>query len=136
MVNEITPYLFFDGKCEEALNYYKKMLGGEVKQMIRVSDGPKEYQDPKHSNKIMHSVLQAGKASFMASDSMGYPATTGSNTVLNLSFETAKDIDTTWNNMKEGSKITMELQDTFWGARFGTLTDKYGINWMFNYDKK
>jgi PhnB protein len=136
MITHLTPYLAFNDQCEEALNFYAKALGGKIKMMSRVSDGPKEYHQPEHLNKIMHSELEIGKVSFMASDSMGRKLRPGTNTSLSLNFENVDEITSAWKNMCEGATITMELQETFWGAKFGTLQDKYGINWMFNCDKK
>jgi len=136
MITAVTPYLSFNDKCEEALNFYAKALGGEIKSMMKVGDGPKEYHSPEHNNKVMHSLLEIGKASIMASDSMGHDTSPGSNTSLTLQFETMDEIGKAWKNLSEDAKITMELQDTFWGAKFGTLQDKFGINWMLNCDKK
>ncbi len=136
MVSELNPYLFFDGTCEEALNFYKDALNGEITMLRKVSEAPKEQQQPQHLDKIMHAVLSLGKVSLFASDSMGYPASNGSNTSVSLTFDSQDSIDRSWEKMKQGGKVNMELQDTFWGARFGMLKDKYGINWIFNYDKK
>jgi PhnB protein len=133
MITSITPYLSFSDSCEDALKFYTNALGAEVKNMMRVSDGPKEYQgDPAHLNKIMHAEVRVGNASFMASDSIGQPTQTGSNTSLNLNFERREEIESAWKKMIEGGTVMMELQDTFWGSRFGMLRDKFGINWMLN----
>jgi PhnB protein len=136
MITGITPYLTFNGKCEEAIRFYVSALGGEINHMMRVSDGPKEYQSPEYNNHIMHAQFTIGAASIMASDSMGQEVTPGSNVALSLNFQSEEEILSAFKKMCEGGKVLMELQDTFWEAKFGTLQDKYGINWMFNFDKK
>jgi PhnB protein len=83
----------------------------------------------------MHATFQAGELKFMVSDAMpGQPVNPGSNLSLSLNFTSVADIDKTFGLLSEGATITMPLQDTFWGARFGMLTDQFGINWMFNHD--
>lgn len=134
MINSITPYLNFNN-CEEALHFYVKALGAEIKSMMRVSDGPKEYQSPENNNKIMHAELSIGKATILASDGMGHKIQPGANMSLTLNFVTVAECEKAWNLMKDGAVITMELQETFWAPRYGQLQDKYGINWMFNCDK-
>ena len=136
MVTDITPYLMFNNNCEEALQFYSEALGGIVKHMSRVNESPKEFQSPGNLDKIMHAEMMIGKASFMASDSMGKNMVPGTNTHISLNFESIEEINISWKNMCEGATVTMDLQDTFWGAKFGMLQDKFGINWMFNCDKK
>lgn len=135
MITGATPYLSFNNQCEEALNFYAKALQGEL-NLMRVSDSPKEYQTPGDENKIMHAELKIGSTSVLASDAFGYPVSPGSNNSVCLNFSDVKEMEAAFNNMKAGGKVTMDLQDTFWGARFGMLTDKFGVNWMFNCDKK
>jgi PhnB protein len=135
MITGITPYLTFNGKCEEAISFYVQTFGGEIKQLMRVSDGPKEYHNPEYNNQIMHATATIGKATIMASDSMGNDVAAGSNVALSLDFTSEEEITAAFKKMCEGGKVLMELQDTFWEAKFGTLQDKFGINWMFNFDK-
>lgn len=136
MITGITPYLNFD-RCEDALNFYVKALGAEIKSMMRVSDGPKEYQSPENNDKIMHATLTIGdQVTIMASDAMGQDITPGKNTSLSLNFDNADACRKAWDNMKEEAHIIMDLQSTFWAPQFGMLQDKYGINWMFNCDNQ
>lgn len=135
MVTSITPYLNFDS-CEEALNFYSEALGAEIQSMMRVKDGPKEYQQPGIENKVMHATVKIGGSTMFASDNMGYTTKPGSNCSLNLNYEEPGELEAAWKKMSDGATITMPLQDTFWGAKFGTLQDKYGINWMFNCERK
>jgi PhnB protein len=136
MVTNVIPYLYFEGNCEEALKFYSSSLKAEIKRMQRVSDGPKEYHRPGVENNIMHAELVIGKAAILASDSMGHKVPAGDNVSLTLNYDDVSEMEAAWKNLSEGAKITMDLQDTFWGAKFGTLKDKFGIHWMFNCDKK
>jgi PhnB protein len=132
----IVPYLMFNGNAAEALAFYEKALNGKVVFQQSYGDSPMGDKTPAdHKNKVMHATFQSGELSLMASDAMpGQPVTAGSNTSLSLNFTTVADIDKTFAALSDGATVTMPLQDTFWGARFGMLTDKFGINWMFNHD--
>lgn len=134
MITSITPYLNFN-TCEDALQFYVQALGAEIKSMMRVSDGPKEYQSPETNNKIMHAELKVGGSTILASDAMGHPIAPGANMSLTLNFENAGECEAAWSKMKEGAVITMNLEQTFWAVRYGQLQDKFGINWMFNCEK-
>jgi PhnB protein len=135
-MDAIIPYLAFNGNAAEALAFYAKAFGGKVLFQQSFGESPMGDKTPaEYKDKVMHARFEADKLSFMASDSMpGQQVTNGSNTSLSLNFTTVMDIDKTFANLSEGAKITMPLQDTFWGAKFGMLTDKFGINWMFNHD--
>ena len=88
-------------------------------------------------DKIMHATFKAGDLTIMVSDCMpGQPLVAGTNVSLSLNFNDIDGIEKTFAALSEGSTITMPLQDTFWGARFGMLTDKFGFHWMFNHDIK
>jgi PhnB protein len=130
----IVPYLNFNGNAAEALAFYIKAFDGKILFQQTFGDAPMESSDEQKS-KIMHATFQAGDLTFMVSDSMpGQPVTGGTNMSLSLNFKTVADIDKTFAALSEGANVTMPLQDTFWGAKFGMLTDNFGINWMFNHD--
>jgi PhnB protein len=132
----IIPYLNFNGNAAEALAFYTKALNGAILFQQTFGEAPMP-QTAEMKDKIMHATFQAGKLSFMVSDCPPDMAvTTGTNVSLSLNFLDAESIENTFAAFSEGATITMALQDTFWGARFGMLTDKFGINWMFNYDKE
>lgn len=134
-MEQIVPYLNFGGNCEEALNFYKDALGGEIETIMRYEGAPMDVPDD-HKNKVMHSHFRAGDLTFMASDAMhGKPPTVGNNISLSLNFSNEEDQKKVFENLSAGGNVTMPLQDTFWGATFGMCTDKFGINWMFNHDK-
>lgn len=131
----IVPYLNFNGNAAEALAFYAKALDGKILHQQTFGESPVPH-GPEMKDKIMHAAFQADKLTLMVSDcppEMSVNA--GSNISLSLNFTDEASIDKTFAALSEGSKITMPLQDTFWGAKFGMLTDPFGINWMFNYDK-
>ena len=137
----LVAYLNFNGNCKEALELYKKALNGNVVEIHHYLENPemcKTLPDTWH-NKIMHASFHAGEIFFMAADVMAennnqfnYEASPIS---LSLNFTSETQQTEVFNQLSDGSTITMPLQNTFWGARFGMLKDKFGIKWMFNYDK-
>lgn len=132
----IIPYLNFNGNAREALEFYGKALNGEIVYQQTWGESPME-SPAGQKDKIMHASFKAGDLNFLVSDGMPeQPVTTGTNLSLSLNFNDLDEINKTFTALSEGGKITMELQDTFWGARFGMLTDKFGFNWMFNHDYK
>ncbi len=130
----IVPYLNFNGNATEALAFYAKAFDGKVLFQQTFGDSPME-SPADYKDKVMHATFQAGDLTFMVSDSMpGHPVSGGTNLSLSLNFKSVADIDKTFAALSEGATVTMPLQDTFWGAKFGMLTDQFGINWMFNHD--
>ena len=120
----------------EAMAFYSKALEGKILYQQTFGESPMPSNE-EMKDKIMHATFQADKLTFMVSDSMqNNPATAGTHISLSLNFTDVESIDKTFAALSDGALITMELQDTFWGARFGMLTDKFGINWMFNHDKE
>jgi PhnB protein len=132
----IVPYLNFNGNGAEALAFYAKAFDGKTLFQQTFGDSPMGEQTPaNYKDKIMHATFQAGDLTFMISDCMpGQQVTGGTNMSLSLNFKTVADIDKTFAALSDGANILMPLQDTFWGAKFGMLIDKFGINWMFNHD--
>jgi PhnB protein len=132
----IIPYLTFNGNASEALDFYCKALNGEIVFKQTFGESPMESSE-NQKNKIMHASFKAGDLHFLVSDTMeGLSVSGGTNLSLSLNFNDADEMNKTFAALATEGKITMELQDTFWGARFGMLTDRYGFNWMFNHDYK
>jgi len=133
----IVPYLTFKGNASEALAFYSKALDGAVTFKQTYGESPMG-AGPEYNDKIMHATFKAGDLTIMASDENDQfgNTTAGSNISLSLNFKDEESIEKIFQALSEGAKITMPLEDTFWGARFGMLTDKYGFHWMFNYDKE
>lgn len=140
VMKQMNVYLNFDGKCEEAIHFYKDAIGGEIISVMRFGDAGMEgvnEMDEAAKQRVMHSEFKSEGVWLMASDSMpGQPVTGSSQVSLNLMFDTEAEQTAVFDKLSAGGQVSMELQDTFWGARFGLCTDKYGINWMFNCDKK
>ena len=135
-MDAIVPYLLLNGNAAEALAFYAKALGGTIVMQQTYGESPAPSAD-EMKDKIMHASMQSDKLTMMISDCPPERASTNGNSVsLSLNFTDAASIDKTFAAFSEGATITMELQDTFWGARFGMLTDQFGIHWMFNHDKE
>lgn len=133
---KLHAYLGFKGNCEEAINFYKEAFDGDILQLARYGESPMETPDDL-KDKIMHARLQFGDTLIMFSDMMGEnEADAGSMISLSIECDSIEQLEKVFPKVAEGGKITMPLQDQFWGARFGMLTDKYGIHWMFNCEKK
>lgn len=131
----ITPYLFFPGNCEEALNFYTSTFKGEISFLHRFGEASMPVEED-YKKKIMHATLEFDGGRIQFSDGAPHKKITpGDNVHLNLSFESETKMRLTWGKLSEGGSIHMDLQDTFWGAIFGQLEDKYGIRWMFNFQK-
>lgn len=134
MMQAIIPYLNFNGNAAEALDFYAKALDGSVVSKQTFADAPFPTED-NFKDKILHAVFVAGELSFMVSDCPpGVSVTNGSSVSLSINFSDEESVDKTFAAMAEGGVITIPLEKTFWGAKFGMLTDQFGINWMFNYD--
>ncbi len=130
----VIPYLNFNGDAVEALAFYSHALGGTITQSSTFEDGNMA-QDESSKNKILHAVFEAGALKFMVSDCPpGVSVSSGNQVSLSLNFTDLETIEKTFAALADGGNITMHIQDTFWGARFAMTTDKFGVNWMFNYD--
>ena len=133
---KLNPYLHFDGNAEDALNFYKDALGGEIIMISRYGDSPMP-SDEDWKNKLMHSRLLFDGNLIMISDMYkGTSVKKEGNVVLSIEVETIDRINEIFVKMAEGGTVIMEIQDTFWGARFGMVKDKFGIDWMFNHELK
>ena len=130
---ELEPYLFFSGNCEEALNFYKGIFGGEITSISRWKDAPADMGMPaEHGERVMHANFKSPTMRFMASDSR--PTTQYGEGRISLSLGTSDlaEAQRVWDALSKGANVEMPMEDTFWGAKFGMLTDKYGIDWMIN----
>ena len=134
----LNPYLNFAGNTEEAFTFYRSVFGGEFSTLQRFKDTPEAGRVPeKEKDMLMHVSLPVGKGnSLMATDaldSMGHKLTVGNNIQLSLEAESKEEAEKLFKGLSAGGKVTMPLSDTFWGAYFGMLVDKFGIQWMVNY---
>lgn len=131
----IQPYLFLEGRCEEALEFYQKAVGAQVGMLMRYKESP----EPAHpglpagsENKVMHSEFRIGDSTIMASDGMcsGKPGFDGFSLSLNCS--SVAEADKAFAALAAGGSVMMPLAKTFWSPRFGMLKDRFGIGWMVN----
>ena len=129
----INNYLFFNGNCKEAIDFYMKALNGNMLEMQTFGESPME-APPEIRDNIMHATMEAAGTHIMFSDGMGQPHHVGNNVQLAINCESVEEQSAIWEKLKVGGNVTMDLEDTFWGARFGQLTDKFGIHWMLNFD--
>lgn len=131
-MKQLNVYLCFSGNCEEALNFYKDCLGGEIVSLQRFGDAPMESAEA-DKQRVMHAEFKAEGIYFMASDSMpGQTLRSGEMVQLSINLTDAAEQENIFQKLSAGGNVDMPLQDTFWGASFGMLTDKYGIKWMLN----
>ena len=142
----VSTYLNFERSTEEAFNYYKSIFGGDFhgQGIMRMGDIPPQEGMPPMAeadkNLVMHVELRIlGVHSLMGSDapeSHGFHVIKGNNVSINLQPDTRKETERLFKALSAGGKVTMELQDAFWGDYFGTCVDKFGINWMLNCNEK
>ena len=137
----INPYLNFAGNTEEAFNFYKSVFGGEFAMIQRFRDTPDgSKMSPELQNKIMHVSLPIGKNNILmatdACEEMGFQVTQGNNFYICIGPDSKEEADKLFNGLSDGGKINTPLQEMFWGAYYGDLTDKFGIKWMVNYMKQ
>lgn len=131
-MKEIVAYLNFDGHTREAMEFYKKRLGGEL-QLMTFSDAPGD-TPPEAKDRILHACLTTPAGTLMASDTMpGQPFQRGNDISISLHCDSLEEIERVFAAMGEGGSVKMPLTDMFWGARFGELSDRFGVSWLFNY---
>lgn len=134
-MTQINAYLNFNGLTRDAMTFYKDCLGGEL-VMQKIGESPMAAQMPSEmAPQILHSSLTNNAIILMASDCMGPATVTGNNIALCINCSSDEEINSFFNNLAAGGKINEPLQQSFWGATFGSLTDKFGIHWMFNFTK-
>lgn len=134
----LNPYLNFAGNAEEAFNFYKSIFGTEFTALQRLGETPEASKFSKDDQKkLMHVALPIGKGNvLMASDvpeSMGFKVNAGNNVRLSIEADSKEEATKVFEGLSKGGKVGQPLSDTFWGAHFGMLTDKFGIHWMVNY---
>jgi len=132
-MKEVVPFLTFDGNCREAMTFYQKCFAAEL-SIMPVSAAPFD-SPPEAKDLIMHASLKKDFEILMAADIWGPGAPyyqKGNNFSVAIQGDSLEENEKLFTALGEGGSITMPLQDTFWGARFGMLTDRFGIQWMFN----
>ncbi|MBK0402121.1 VOC family protein [Adhaeribacter sp. BT258] len=131
----LTPYLAFNGNCREAMEFYKTVFGGEL-QIQTFGQAPVNASEADKS-RVMHAQLSSGNFMLMASDGMpDRPVKFGDSVSLSVHTQSKDETDALFKKLSEGGTITMPLENTFWGAYFGMLIDKFGIHWLFNFQQE
>lgn len=130
----LNPYLNFDNNCREAMSFYKECLGGEL-MMQTVGDMPAmaAQMPPNMKNSILHSTLTSGDIMLMASDLNREKSLEGNTVHLCINCKTESELNTFFNKLSAGGKVTEPISDMPWGAKYGSLTDKFGKHWLFNF---
>ncbi|MBS1579462.1 MAG: VOC family protein [Bacteroidetes bacterium] len=138
----INPYIHFNGNAEEAFNFYKSVFGGEFATIVRFKDLSFEGSPnlEKEADKIMHIALPIGKHSvLMASDTpefMGKHNENENRSKISISVESREEADKIYNELSVGGKVEMPIGDSPWGSYFAMFRDKYGIEWMVDFDPR
>ncbi len=129
----IEPYLFFDGRCEEAIEFYRSALGAEVEMLMRFKDSPEPSQmelPPGSENKVMHSSFLVGDTRVMASDGMCQGAPSFQGVSLSITVPDLAEAERTFNALAEGGQVQQPLIQTFFSPGFGMVADRFGVSWM------
>lgn len=131
---QVQPYLFFDGRCEEAIDFYRKALGAEVTTLMRYSESPDPVPPgmvpPGSENKVMHAEFRIGETTVMASDGncKGQPSFQGFS--LSISVPDDARAEQLFATLADGGQVQMPMAKTFFSSRFGMVADRFGMNWM------
>ena len=131
---QVQPYLFFDGRCEEAIEFYKSALGAKVEMLLRFKESPDRpppgMVPPGSEDKVMHTCLRIGDTAVMASDGrcLGKPSFSGFS--LSLTARDEPEADRLFAALADGGEVQMPLAKTFFSPRFGMVADRFGVSWM------
>ncbi len=127
----VTPYLFLDGRCEEAIEFYKKNLGAEVGMMMRFKEAPPDMpSSPGTENKIMHACIKVNGADVMLSDGRCTGSANFQGFALSLDAKEAAEGERMFNALAQGGQVQMPPTETFFAKYFGMVADKFGVGWM------
>lgn len=130
----IQPYLFFNGRCEEALEFYSRVIGAKVEMKMRYSENPEPAPPgmvpPGFEDKIMHTSFRVGQSVIMASDGCETAKSDFKGFSLSLTLPTEAEARRVFDGLAEGGQVQMPLMKTFWSSCFGMLTDRFGVGWM------
>lgn len=130
---QMTPYLSFNGNCEEAFKFYEQCLGGKLGEVFRYGGTPMaEHAPVGWADKIMHGSLTIGDQVLMGADAAPDHYEEPKGISLSLHIKSIADAERTFTDLAEGGNVVMPIQQTFWAARFGMLVDRFGIPWMIN----
>lgn len=126
---QVQPYLFVDGRCEEALEFYRQALGATVEMLMRYKDSP-EPPPPDMADKVMHASLRIGDSTVMAADDCTHKQLGFQGFHLTLSVADDAEAEQRFAALADGGQVTMPLGKTFFATKFGMLVDRFGVGWM------
>jgi PhnB protein len=127
----IQPYLSFEGRCDEAIEFYKNAIGAKVDMLMRFKEAPDQSMvTPESKDKVMHAALHAGDTQLLMSDGRCTGGPNFQGIALALSANTEADAERIFNALAEGGKVNMPLAKTFFSPKFGMVADKFGVGWM------
>jgi PhnB protein len=128
----VQPYLFFGGRCEEAIEFYRKALGAEVEMSTRFNEAPEKQPNMPEcfEDKIMHATLRIGDTILMASDGRCEGEANFEGFSLSITVADEAEAERVFAALSEGGLVTMALEKTFWAPKFGMLQDRFGVGWM------
>jgi PhnB protein len=128
----VQPYLFFGGRCEEAIEFYRKALNAEVERLVRFNEAPEGQPGLPEcfQEKVMHASLRIGETTIMASDGQCEGPATFESFSLSITVPDEAEADRVFAALSEGGLVTMPLEKTFWAPKFGMLQDRFGVGWM------
>ena len=128
---QIQPYLSFEGRADEAIEFYKKAIGAKVDMLMRFKEAPDQSMvTPQSKDKVMHAALHAGDTQLLMSDGRCTGSANFNGIALALSAATEGDAERIFNALAEGGKVNMPLAKTFFSPKFGMVADKFGVGWM------
>jgi PhnB protein len=133
-IRVIEPYLFFNGRCEEALDFYHRALGAEIEMVMRYKECPEPPPPgrlpPGFEDKVVHASFRVGGTRVMASDGCSNEKARFDGFTLAISVNTEADAECVFNALAQGGQVSMPLAKTFWSPRFGMVSDRFGVGWM------
>jgi PhnB protein len=128
---QVQPYLSFEGRCEEALDFYRSAVGAEVQMLMRFKDSPDQSMvSPGSAEKVMHSSVRIGDSVIMASDGRCTGKMSPGQFSLAVSVSGDAEAERIFAGLSDGGQVTMPLTKTFFSSKFGMLADRFGVNWM------
>jgi PhnB protein len=136
-IQKLNPYVLFNGTAEKAIKLYESALGARTENLSRYGAGPCANVPPEQKDLVMHAVVHIGENLIMVSDTTpDRSVPEGGNVEIARHFSEVPEMEKAFEALAAGGKVRLPLQDMFWGARFGMLTDAYGVNWMFSCELK
>jgi PhnB protein len=128
---QIQPYLFFEGRCQEAVDFYRRAVGAEVTALMRYKESPDPGMiQPGSEDKVMHASFRVGETTVMASDGRCGGAPSFQGFALSLTVSKESEAERLFGALVEGGQVIMPLTKTFFSPRFGMTTDRFGVSWM------